>query len=208
MPSKRKRKGSESDDESDEEYQEDPSAASDDDNDDDEEGEVEAESKPAAKARSPARAKKKAADIVVIPDDQDEMPSHARLTERGGYAHTTSAKLRISMANKGNTAWNKGKNRSGADKAKISAAVRARNRALLLDKLKKIGMTEEEHEATKTKIKYARERLRRTKVANRKRVESEGRDEATKEEDVPLMQGDFSIPTMEVKEHEVRLACE
>jgi hypothetical protein len=30
-----------------------------------------------------------------------------RLTENGGYAHTVNSKLKISMANKGNTPWNK-----------------------------------------------------------------------------------------------------
>ena len=31
----------------------------------------------------------------------------ARLTAKGGYAHTRASKLRISKANRGNTPWNK-----------------------------------------------------------------------------------------------------
>jgi hypothetical protein len=91
-----------------------------------------------------------------------------RLTERGGYSHNHSSKLKISMGNKGNTPWNKDKHRSGTDKAKISAGVKARNRAILLQRLARANMTEEEYEPLKKKTKLVRERLRRLKVANAK----------------------------------------
>jgi hypothetical protein len=58
-----------------------------------------------------------------------------------------------------------GKNRSAADKAKIAAGVRARNRAILLEKLEKMGMTEEEWFQKKKLLKYLRERVRRAKQA-------------------------------------------
>lgn len=99
-------------------------------------------------------------------DEGDLIPSQARLTEKGGYAHTSKSRLRISRANRGNTPWNKGKDRSIDVKAKISAGVRARNRAILMEKLKRLGMTEEEWFAKKKEIKYIRERLRRAKKAN------------------------------------------
>jgi hypothetical protein len=59
----------------------------------------------------------------------------------------------------------KGKNRSAADKAKIAAGVRARNRAILLEKLEKLGMTEEAWFEKKKLLKYLRERVRRAKKA-------------------------------------------
>ena len=66
----------------------------------------------------------------------DDLPSTQRKTEAGGYAHTNKSKERISKANRGNKPWNKGKQRSSADKAKIKAGVQARNRAIKLEKLK------------------------------------------------------------------------
>jgi hypothetical protein len=53
-------------------------------------------------------------------------------------------------------------------KAKIRAGVQARNRAILLEKLKVLGMTEDEWNAKKKEIKYLRERVRRAKHANNK----------------------------------------
>jgi hypothetical protein len=93
-----------------------------------------------------------------------------KLTERGGYAHNTSSKLKISAANKGKTPWNKDKQRSGTDKAKISAGVKARNRAILLQQLKEWDMTEEEYADLKKKTKSVRERLRRLKAANQNKL--------------------------------------
>ena len=98
------------------------------------------------------------------------VPTHERLTAKGGYAHTSRSKSRISKANKGNTPWNKGKTRSSADKAKIAAAVRARNRTILLEKLKRLGITEEEWLEKKKQIKYLRERIRRAKRQNQKHI--------------------------------------
>lgn len=69
--------------------------------------------------------------------------------------------------------WNKGGNRSAADRAKISAGVRARNRAILLEKLKKLGMTEEEWVEKKKQIKYLRERVRRAKVVKDQQLVAE-----------------------------------
>lgn len=66
----------------------------------------------------------------------DILPSYERKTKAGGYAHTNKSKEKISMANRGNTPWNKGRVRSSADKAKIKAGVQARNRAIKLEKLR------------------------------------------------------------------------
>jgi hypothetical protein len=107
-------------------------------------------------------------------DEEDDcIPSQERLTDKGGYAHTSKSRLRISRANRGNTPWNKGRNRSNDVRAKISAGVRARNRAILLEKLKRLGMTEDEWFAKKKEIKYIRERLRRAKKANAHRQAEE-----------------------------------
>lgn len=110
-----------------------------------------------------------------LPKDQegdfgDDLPSYLRVTDKGGYAHTKLSRLRISHANKGNEPWNKGKNRSGQDKARISAGVRARNQALLEAKLKRLGMTQEEWKSKKKELKYVRERLRRARLVNKKKA--------------------------------------
>ena len=123
------------------------------------------ESGPVAISRRPSKRKKKvfdenAPDVLV--------PSYERKTANGGYAHTSRSKSRISKANTGNTPWNKGKNRSSADRAKIAAGVRARNRAILLQKLERLKITEEEWKQKKKEIKYIRERLRIAKKANKK----------------------------------------
>lgn len=103
---------------------------------------------------------------------------------KGLYTHGEAARQKISMANKGNTPWNKGKNRSGADKAKISAGVRARNKAVLLKKLDEIGMTEDEWIAKKKKIKHVREKLRKLKDANNKKEQgTKGLNQQTFEEE-------------------------
>lgn len=91
----------------------------------------------------------------------------------GGYAHKSSSKAKISMANAGNTPWNIGKERSSADRAKIAAGVRARNRGVLLEKLKQLGMTEEEYLKKKKEVKYIRERVRRAKISNAKHQQRE-----------------------------------
>ena len=105
--------------------------------------------------------------------DEEELtkPTHTRKTDKGGYAHTNLSKSRISQANTGNKPWNFGRRRSSADKAKIAAGVRARNRSVLLQKLKHLKMTEEEYLIKKREIKYLRERVRRAKHANGKQLD-------------------------------------
>mmetsp|Transcript_12098 Transcript_12098/g.34661 ORF Transcript_12098/g.34661 Transcript_12098/m.34661 type:complete len:507 (-) Transcript_12098:109-1629(-) len=112
--------------------------------------------------------KKRKKKVFVIDEKEEAKPTYTRKTEKGGYAHTNLSKSRISQANKGNKPWNFGKRRSSADKAKIAAGVRARNRTILLQKLKHLGMTEEEYLIKKKEIKYLRERVRRAKLANGK----------------------------------------
>ena len=88
-----------------------------------------------------------------------------RPTENGGFSHTAASKAKIAAANKGKTPWNKGRNRSPETKARIAAGVRAKNRERFLQKLKDIGVTEEEYEAKKKEerqIKEAERRSRRT----------------------------------------------
>jgi hypothetical protein len=125
--------------------------------------------KKTAAKKSPSRKREAPVYDSGDEDDEDALPTSARKTSRGGYAHTTKSRARISKANKGNTPWNKGKNRSELVRAKIAAAVNARNRSILLVKLKKLGMTEEEWFAKKKEIKYLRERVRRAKMAAAKR---------------------------------------
>lgn len=113
----------------------------------------------------PKRRRKK---VFVIDEEEESRPTYARKTDKGGYSHTNLSKSKISKANSGNKPWNFGRRRSSADKAKIAAGVRARNRTILLAKLKKLGMTEEEYMQKKKEIKYLRERIRRAKLANGK----------------------------------------
>lgn len=129
--------------------------------------------KPAKKkAASKKRKAPSFSDDDVNSDNDSSVPTYARKTAKGGYAHTNKSRARISKANKGNTPWNKGKNRSAGVKAKIAAGVRARNRANLLEKLKKLGMTEEEWLEKKKEIKYLRERVRKAKKAAQEREEN------------------------------------
>jgi len=111
-------------------------------------------------------------------DTQDEednedtyMPTVVRKTDNGGYLHTKRSRARIAKANRGNIPWNKGRVRSEADKAKISAGVRARNRGILLAKLEKVGLTEDQWNTKRKEIKYLRERLRRAKKKIREDAE-------------------------------------
>jgi NUMOD3 motif len=114
--------------------------------------------------------RKKSYDVT---GPEDLLPSFARKTNRGGYAHTNRTKSKISQANTGNTPWNKGVNRSSADRAKIAAGVRARNRAILLEKLKRLGLSEEDWHAKKKEIKYLRERIRRAKLSKKRLEQAE-----------------------------------
>jgi len=104
-------------------------------------------------------------------DDSGSSCDRPQLTSKGGYSHTKSSKRKIGKANKGKKPWNKGRQRSAADRAKISAGVRARNRIALLKKLEKLGMTEEEYIRQKKDAKNQRENIRRRKVAEKKRME-------------------------------------
>lgn len=125
------------------------------------------------KAVKPRKKKEKRAEQYDT-DTSDEghlLPTMLRKTKKGGYAHTKRSRARISKANTGNTPWNKGRQRSEADKAKIAAAVRARNQAILRDKLKMFNMTEAEFRAKQKEIKYLRERVRRAKVNAKKKAE-------------------------------------
>lgn len=86
-------------------------------------------------------------------------------TENGGYTHTAASRAKIGAANKGKTPWNKGKTRSEEVRARIAAGVRASNRARFLQKVKDMGLTEEEYEAQKREArreKDAEKRARRT----------------------------------------------
>ncbi|KAL7563304.1 hypothetical protein ACA910_016664 [Epithemia clementina (nom. ined.)] len=86
-------------------------------------------------------------------------------TENGGYSHTRASKAKISAANKGRTPWNKGRQRSEEEKARIAAGVRATNRERFLQKLKDLGVTEQEYEEQKKaerRKKDAERRARRT----------------------------------------------
>lgn len=121
------------------------------------------------KNRPPTKRKKKTYEID---EEEEKRPTKTRLTERGGYAQTNSAKAKISAANTGNVPWNLGKNRSSADRAKIAAALRARNRVILLEKLKRLGMTEEEWDNKKKKVEKIRAKIRKAKATNAKQKES------------------------------------
>ena len=87
-----------------------------------------------------------------------------RPTENGGYTHTKSSKRKIGDANRGKKPWNKEKTRSEAERAQISAGVRARNKATLKRKLEELGITEEQYMVQKKAKKLEREKLRRRKL--------------------------------------------
>jgi NUMOD3 motif len=86
-------------------------------------------------------------------------------TENGGYSHTKASKAKIGAANKGKIPWNKGRERSPEEKARIAAGVRARNRENFMQQLSEMGITEEEYEERKKderRNKDAERRARRT----------------------------------------------
>lgn len=120
----------------------------------------------ASESKSSTRRKKKKRRIQYKNPEIDHMTSQERKTSAGGYSHTNKSKEKISKANAGNVPWNKGKERSSADKAKIKAGVQARNRAIKLERLRRLGMSEEDFDQKKKEIKYLRERVRRTKLTN------------------------------------------
>lgn len=112
--------------------------------------------------------------IIYDTDTSDEghlVPSKLRKTDKGGYAHSKLSRSRISKANTGNTPWNKGQQRSEADKAKIAASVKARNTLILREQLKNSNMTEMEFHSIRREIKLMRERIRRVKMTRNKQKE-------------------------------------
>lgn len=106
-----------------------------------------------------------------LDDDEEDLPSEFRKTVAGGYAHTNQSKMKISKANRGNVPWNKGKQRSALQRAKIAAGVRARNREALLKKLATLGLTEEEYEAKQKKVSNLRDKLWKVKKQNKEKAE-------------------------------------
>jgi len=112
----------------------------------------------------------------------EDIEERALPTLAGGYSHTKSSKAKIAKANKGNTPWNKGRKRSEEDKAKISAGVRATNRQVLLKKIEKMGITEEEWFRRRKKIKLEREIERRRRVKLTKKLEKEQLEIEVREE--------------------------
>jgi len=96
-------------------------------------------------------------DLSIIHDEKPQP------TANGGFSHTSSSKAKISQANKGKVPWNKGRKRSEADKARISAGVRAKNRERLLKKIAEMGLTEDEYNAKleKEKNEIAEEKAKR-----------------------------------------------
>ncbi|GAX26351.1 hypothetical protein FisN_16Lh193 [Fistulifera solaris] len=96
--------------------------------------------------------------------DQDDVP---RPTKNGGYTHTSASKAKISQANKGKTPWNKGQQRSEEVKARIAAGVRAKNRERFLEKLKNLGLTEEEYNEQKKRERAAKDRERRARLTEK-----------------------------------------
>ena len=118
--------------------------------------------KPVTEKRPYKKKKKK----FVVDDEELKKPTWTRKTENGGFAHTGHSKAKISAANSGNVAWNAGKNWSNSVRTKIALGVQARNRVILLEKLKRLDMTEEEWFDIKRKIKLKRERVRVIKKRN------------------------------------------
>lgn len=91
---------------------------------------------------------------------QEEVPLP---TENGGFSHTSASKAKISAANKGKTPWNKGRKRSEEERAKIAAGVRAKNRERFLQKLKDLGVTEEEYQQQKKEERRRKDAERRAR---------------------------------------------
>ncbi|KAG7368011.1 NUMOD3 motif protein [Nitzschia inconspicua] len=106
--------------------------------------------------------------VIVVDEDELKIPKSARKTVNGGYAATSVHRAKISKANAGNVPWNFGRHRSGADRAKIAAGVRAKNRQRLLRQLQDLGMSEEEWNEWKQKKKRLRNNVLRYRSANRK----------------------------------------
>jgi NUMOD3 motif len=106
--------------------------------------------------------------VIVVDEEELNIPSAARKTVNGGYAATSVHRSKISKANAGKVPWNFGRHRSSADRAKIAAGVRAKIRQRLLRQLEDLGMTEEEWLDWKRKIKNMRNSVQRIRSNNRK----------------------------------------
>ena len=158
---------------------------------------------PTTKTRRPYKRKRKTYDF-----SKDEgLTTEDRITKKGGYAHTQLSRSKIGEANRGNTPWNKGKGRSSADKAKIKAGVQARNRAVLMEKLKRLNMTEEEWYQKKKEIKYLRERIRRGKLKNTKHAVADAELKLKAALDVTINGIKKKEPTEEEKKQEEYLTA-
>jgi NUMOD3 motif len=132
---------------------------------------------------------------AVPPLLDDLRPTALRLTEKGGYLHTKQSRMKISQANQGKSPWNKGKERTDTAKAKISAGVKARNHALLLQKLQTLHMTEEEWYAKKKQVKLMRERVRKAKIAAAKFEQEQLELKQKKETAVSVTEEDLNVAT-------------
>lgn len=140
--------------------------------DDDDDTTASSNKKPPAKKKSkPVSVKKRPIIEDCDDDDEDLLPTELRKTVAGGYAHTNKSKIKISKANRGNVPWNKGKERSALQRAKIAAGVRARNREALLKKLAVLGLTEEEYEVKQKKVSNLRDKLWKVKKQNKEKAE-------------------------------------
>ncbi|GAX26253.1 hypothetical protein FisN_16Lh083 [Fistulifera solaris] len=220
MPRKRKETSYKESDGSD--YQTESDATADDDKDDEDDLTVESDQKAPARKKSKSSSPKKTPSAKkpssvksntpiydIDDDDEDLLPTEFRKTVAGGYAHTNKSKLKISQANKGNVPWNKGKERSALQRAKIAAGVRARNREALLKKLAILGLTEEEYEAKQKKVSNLRDRLWKLKKQNKEKAERftehlrklENGEAAQKEED-QLEQELQQQATLQEKQHQ------
>jgi hypothetical protein len=110
--------------------------------------------------------------FLEMEESGDDVP---RPTENGGYSHTKASRAKISAANRGKVPWNKGITRSEEVKAKIAAGVRKKNRERFLQKLKSLGLTEEQYEQQK------KEGRRRKEAERRARMTEKGGYRATEE---------------------------
>lgn len=105
-----------------------------------------------------------ATDVTANQESNIDVPMP---TKNGGFSHTEKSRAKISKANKGKVPWNKGRVRSAEEKARISAGVKARLREQHLEKLEKLGITEEEWEVEQHKIKAEKERIKAEKQKRR-----------------------------------------
>lgn len=130
--------------------------------------------------------------------EQKEGPDVPMRTDAGGYTHTEASKAKISAANKGKTPWNKGKTRSEEVKKRIAEGVRRKNREKFLEKLKGLGLTEEEYEQQKKEERRKKEAERRAR-----RTENGGYrpTEETKQKISKIMKDKFANGEIKKREY-------